>query len=295
MGMHLLRPSPQFNEIFVGALAKAQQLAAVRVHAVSCLSNHYHLLLSVDDAQQLAKFMQHFASNLATEVARLHGWRGRLWAGRYKSVLVSNEEPAQVGRLRYLLSQGCKEGLVSKPADWPGVHSAAALESGQPLSGIWIDRSREYEARRRKRTPVDPAAFTTRLQVNLEPLPCWRDLSADQVRARIAMLVRDIEADTATMHRFAGTAPAGPEAMLRQRADFVPDHVKRTPAPLVHTVSEEVRRRVREALRLFTAAYREASVRLRSGDRTAEFPEGSFPPALPFVVFGEEVVSWAPG
>ncbi|MCG8462978.1 MAG: hypothetical protein MI919_42380, partial [Holophagales bacterium] len=31
--------------------------------------------------------------------------------------------------------------------------------------------------------------------------------------------------------------------------------------------------------------YREASARLRAGYRTAEFPEGTFPPALPFVPF----------
>jgi len=29
--------------------------------------------------------------------------------------------------------------------------------------------------------------------------------------------------------------------------------------------------------------YREASERLRNGDRDAPFPEGSFPPRLPFV------------
>lgn len=31
------------------------------------------------------------------------------------------------------------------------------------------------------------------------------------------------------------------------------------------------------------AAFREASERLRRGDRYAPFPAGSFPPALPFV------------
>ena len=33
----------------------------------------------------------------------------------------------------------------------------------------------------------------------------------------------------------------------------------------------------------FVAAFRTASENLRGGDRTATFPAGSFPPALPFV------------
>jgi hypothetical protein len=33
---------------------------------------------------------------------------------------------------------------------------------------------------------------------------------------------------------------------------------------------------------LFVAAYRDASEKLRTGNRTVAFPLGSFPPALPF-------------
>jgi hypothetical protein len=32
----------------------------------------------------------------------------------------------------------------------------------------------------------------------------------------------------------------------------------------------------------FVAAFRDAAEKLRLGDRTASFPAGSFPPALPF-------------
>jgi hypothetical protein len=34
---------------------------------------------------------------------------------------------------------------------------------------------------------------------------------------------------------------------------------------------------------LFVSVFREASEKLRRGDRNAPFPTGSFPPALPFV------------
>jgi hypothetical protein len=35
---------------------------------------------------------------------------------------------------------------------------------------------------------------------------------------------------------------------------------------------------------LFVSAYREAAETLRAGDRTARFPVGNLPPALPFVL-----------
>ena len=40
---------------------------------------------------------------------------------------------------------------------------------------------------------------------------------------------------------------------------------------------------MRDADALFLAAYRDAAEQLQKGDLSVHFPEGSFPPALPFV------------
>jgi hypothetical protein len=37
---------------------------------------------------------------------------------------------------------------------------------------------------------------------------------------------------------------------------------------------------------LFVAAFREAAEQLKESDRSARFPDGSFPPGLPFVKTG---------
>ena len=44
-----------------------------------------------------------------------------------------------------------------------------------------------------------------------------------------------------------------------------------------------MRKAFREAYWLFVSAFREASERLKAGDRLARFPLGSFRPGLPFV------------
>ena len=57
---------------------------------------------------------------------------------------------------------------------------------------------------------------------------------------------------------------------------------KKSPAPRVHATKAK-RKILREADRIFLEAYRHASIRLRTGDRLVKFPEGCFPPGLPFV------------
>ena len=91
-GRLLLRPSAGLNDVVRGVLARAARLSAVPIHAPAFLSNHYHLLLTVTDAQQLAEFMNYLNSNLAREAGRLVRWREKFWGRRFQAVIVSAEE-----------------------------------------------------------------------------------------------------------------------------------------------------------------------------------------------------------
>ena len=145
----LLRPDPLLNEIIPGALARAKHRYGVELSAFIFLSNHLHILAWATDSKQLARFMGYFLSKLAREVSRLTGWRDKVFARRYQAIPISEEEAAQVARLVYILSNGCKEDLVERPQDWPGAHCVDALLSGQPLKGTWFDRTQEFAARNR--------------------------------------------------------------------------------------------------------------------------------------------------
>ncbi len=65
--------------------------------------------------------------------------------------------------------------------------------------------------------------------------------------------------------------------------DYRPDNQERSPAPMFHAWRDTVRKELWEAYSWVVASYREAAERLRAGDRMAVFPEGTFPPNLPFV------------
>lgn len=92
---------------------------------------------------------------------------------------------------------------------------------------------------------------------------------------------------TAEMRRNeSGREPAGVAAIRSQNPLGQPVKSKRSPAPLVHAASRLIRREMYKMYAIFVAAFREAAEQLKAGDRSARFPEGSFPPGLPFVKTG---------
>lgn len=277
-GRYLLTPQRDLNRLIVGILARAQGEYPVRLHACVFMSNHYHLLLSVPDARCLARFMNYIQSNVAREAGRLHRWPEKFWGRRYSAILISEEERAQVERLRYILSHGVKEGLTPSPAEWRGVQCVEALLGGTALEGVWIDRTRRYAARNRGEN-LTSSSYVTIERLELSPLPCWAHLEPQATSRR----VRDLLAEIAEIYQR--------EIRLarRRRKDSVlaphdrPAKLKKACAPWFHCASRKVRRELREAYGWFLAAYREAADKLRQGDLTATFPEGSFPPPMPFV------------
>jgi hypothetical protein len=278
----LLRPSPALNERVVGVLGRAQKLYGVRCCAVAFASNHWHALLQVDDAEQLARFMQHVDGNIAREVGDLVGWSGTFWARRYTSILVSDEEAAQVDRLRYILAHGVKENLVERVLDWPGVHAGRSILEDRPLKGYWFDRTQEYAARNRGEE-YGRLAYATEETFHLTRLPCWEHLSKEQYRQRVAELVEEIEAEARMARLERGLPVLGVGAVLRQNPHTQPNKAKKSSAPRFHAATKAARNALREMYGLFLAAFRDAAELLKAGDRMARFPIGSFPPGLPFV------------
>jgi len=281
-GRYLLTPSNELNEIILGALGRAQELYPVGICAFAFASNHFHLLLRVASTRQLAQFMGHFNSNLAREAGRLVRWREKFWGRRYQAIPVSDEEAAQVERLRYVLAHGCKEGLVDRLRDWPGVSAVRALLEGESLEGLWFDRTREHVARRRG-IAFERLDFATRYSVHLEPLPCWAHLSPEEYRGRVAEVVEDIEIQASLKRQVLDVPAKGSAAVRDQEPHAAPERLKKSPAPLFHAASRKIRRELYESYRHFMAAFRDAAARLRAGEPDVAFPSGSFPPAAPWV------------
>ena len=278
----LLAPRAHVRETVLGVLARAKRLYPLKLVCFAFASNHYHLLLEVEDAGAMAAFMGYLNSNLARELGRLVDWKEKFWGRRYQHIVVSDEEEVQVARLRYVLSHGTKEGLVGSPREWPGAHAVHALLTGDPMEGTWHDRTQEYRYRLRGKEP-EPGQFATVETLTLDPLPCWKHLPPEEYRRRIAELVAEIEEEARVAGEAKGVEPLGADAVRRQQPHTRPNRTKKSPAPLFHTASKKAYLNLREAYSRFVAAFRDAAEKLKAGDRTVAFPDGSFPPAAPFV------------
>ena len=282
-GRFLLRPSRPLNILIVGVLAMALRANGIRIHAISVASNHWHILASVPSTAAMARAMEFFGCNVSKEAGRLHGWRGSLWVGRYHHATVDGDEATQVSRLRYILAQGVKEGLVWRPQDWPGVNSVRALLEGKPLMGRWISRADQWAARRRKGADASDAAHSEQVEIELEPLPCWSHLPEKEWRRRVAELVQAIEQEGRAGHVRKKTQPLGPRRVRKVHPHHAPEKVSWSPQPHVIARDPQRRRELWQAFAAVVAAFRDAADRLAKGESGVRFPEGTFPPGLPYV------------
>ena len=279
-GRFLLQPSPEVNQAIKGTLGRAQRYYGLRVVACVFLSNHFHLLALPDSEKQLADFMRFMKTNLSKQLGRIHGWSGPMFERRYQAIPVSDEEEAQVARLRYILEHGVKEGLVECPTDWPGVQCVLELTQGPAqLYGIWLERTAIWEAAQRGEELARNERIS-RETMDLSPLPVWETRSAEQRAGAIREMVAEIEVWGRESR--GGSAPLGVRAILRQDPHRRPRSSKRSPAPIAHAATVETWLAMKIAYRERVAVYRRAAERWKR-DPSTTFPSGCFPPGAPFV------------
>ena len=281
-GRFLIKPSPRMNALIAGALAKARQKHPVRIYAGAAMSGHLHLILSAPTVKVQADFMRDFTRKLSIESGHLHNWQESTFPKRYHATEISDEPEAEHARLAYCFRNGTKENLISSPLDWPGVPFAEAMVTGEPLQGIWIDRTAYFHARNRGED-VSLNDFTETLKLRLDPLPSLEHLDRRQRQSYALDLVREIEEETEARHRLDGTAPLGAEAVLAADPHSKPENFKPSPQPWFHTFSKSSWHQMREAFLFILVAYREAADRLKQGVFAIRFPQNTFPPARPFV------------
>ena len=80
-----------------------------------------------------------------------------------------------------------------------------------PMEGVWSDPSAFYEAGRQGKQ-VDLEDFAERELVHLTPIPCWRGLSEEELRERLA--------DLLTCRTKPPASENGPRRSLRRASAF---------------------------------------------------------------------------
>ncbi|MCP3996871.1 MAG: hypothetical protein GY722_17680 [bacterium] len=106
----------------------------------------------------------------------------------------------------------------------------------------------------------------------------------------MADLIAEIEVEGAGAGALEGKTSQGVKRILMTQPQHRPKTTARSPKPRFHARKPGVWKQIWEAWREVVTAFWEASERLLSGERDVEFPEGTFPPHLPFVPFAETLI-----
>ena len=126
-------------------------------------------------------------------------------------------------------------------------------------------------------------AHSEELELHLAPIPCWEHLPEKVWRQRVAELVSEIELEARRKHAENQTVPLGPRQVRKVDPHHAPEKVAWAPMPRVFAKNPERRKALLDSISQVVAAYRDAAKRLRQGVRDVRFPEGTYPPGLPYV------------
>jgi len=274
----LLRPSAEVERVVGAIIARALHLFEVDLFAATVMANHLHMLLRARSGARISDFVGYIEANIARRVGARVGWAGRFWHRRFSAEPVLDDD-ALVGRLKYLLAHGVKEGLVEAAQDWPGFTTIPELAHGLTRYYDWLDAA-AFNKAKAERKDVSPAEFAVRYPLRLAVLPCWEHLAPSDRQDRVQQLLRDAEHEVRVAR--GGKPVLGLENVLAQDPHDTLLHTKRSPRPLCHASTAEARRAFRDAYAQFVAAYKAASDLLRKGVAAVEFPPHSFRPPLPW-------------
>ena len=277
-GVMLLRPTPELVAQIWGILARALELHPVRLHAIQFMSNHVHMLLTSDHAQQLAAFTKYLNRNISAIVKKTLNWKTPVWEPRPHHAIIL-DDAAALARFRYIHSNGVKEGLVDHPSESPWVSSAPALLADGEVVAYWASAADRRRARRRGES-TDARDCGKEYRIKFAPLPGLEDLTTDQRRTVIAEVFDDIASEARVAR--AGRPSLGVAAIVAPQPLVQHELEEKTPGPVVYASNEDEAMEFCAVRERFITVYREQSKAMREGKPYA-FPPGSLPPNLPFV------------
>jgi putative transposase len=169
----LLFSSPDDYTMFLCFLARAIHTRACRLHALTLMSNHAHLLMTPADEDDLSACVKSFCQRYAQYRNKKRDASGKLFEQRYFSRPVLDERQVAIVT-SYIHANPIRSGQVKDAMDYRW--TTHALHAGQPdRSGIrvslwtptawWLDLGADWAERGRAYLPV----FDDCLRREVEP------------------------------------------------------------------------------------------------------------------------------
>ena len=259
----LLRPDEALNNAFLYCLTLAAKKHGVAVHALCAMSNHYHLVIT-DTEGVLPDFMAWLNRQLAMCVKCLRGWDEVVWEPNVQYSAVELGGPAEVlDKMAYVLLNPVSAGLVRSPERWLGA-----------LSTVETLRRGTMEAERPAIWFKDDAP--QKVSLALSAPPCASDRGGYLLA--LQALLRSRLGQVRVELRRQGRGYLGRVRVRKTRVTDRPATKKPRFGrnPTFSALTRAAWLAAAKQLRAFRLAYRVAYQAWRSGDRSVEFPMGTW-------------------
>ena len=255
-------PTPQ---VMAYCIAHAAAKHGIQVHAVMCLSNHYHAVLT-DPHGHISEFARDVHSLTARALNASGGRWEAFWSSQGLSLvrLVTTEDLWH--KLVYTHTNPVAAGLVSHSSQWPGFRTKPVDHARLPLHA------------KRPRTPFFRRGRLPReVTLALSVPPQLGHLNAEAFAQQLKERVEHREVEIRAQFARSGRTFMGPRAVMRQRRDARPRTVerRRTRDPAVACRDTTHRLAALAALRTFRNQYADARARWLLGEKQVLFPCGT--------------------
>jgi len=262
---YLCRPEYKVNQILGYCLAVAAARYGIVLHAVCCLSNHIHLVLTDVRGNQPEFFRWFFEFTAKCLNAHWGRWEN-LWAAERPSVVGLVDADAQLKKAVYVITNPVKANLVTTAHQWPGLISLPSA----------VGKEQVYK--RPKGFFRDNGPLPAQATLRIEPLPAYAELEREAYIALLKQAVADKEAELAEKRRQEGKSVLGRRQVLRQSPfDRPKSHEPRRELnPRIASRNKWARIEALCRLKAFVESYKEAWQRYKDGQRDALFPRGTY-------------------
>lgn len=284
------------NLLVKSCLAHAQSLYPVRICCYLVEATHIHIVLVVDNPENIVRFMERFKTESAHRINKLLGRRKRtVWCEGYDSPPLLTHTTV-IEKIIYIYSNPSKDNLEDSIENYPGLSSWKAFRAGIHEIKVPYIRRPSIEKLPKGKLTINAFKAIARILVRgakeshifkVEPdawMECFGIVDKKEclaINAEIAERLKEIEEEYRLKRKEEKRTVIGREKLLSGSLDptYVPD--RKGKRMWCHSDDPIIRKTFIGWLKSQIAEAREAYEAWSQGDFSIQFPVGFFPPSSP--------------
>ncbi len=295
-----LVPTNFMNALIWSVLVRAQSAyPRVKVCSFLFMPNHFHMLLVVDDPEQVSRFVGYVKQEISHFVNRLLGRRQKtLWKAEYDSPVVLDAEKVK-DILRYIYTNPVAAGSESSIDKYPGIsswemlvtkaraswHPAYSRDATPRLSNpIHPDREDEKICKLLNDSSKKTLLFTFEPFAWKNCFESTKDTSDEELLFELVEMIREKEGEYADERRKNNTRVAGSQSLISSSMlrEYTPKKFGRRMICLAK--DRKLRVQFITFFKKICEKARDVFSRWKRNDFSEEYPPGLFQPPYPRIV-----------